>query len=167
MAPFTEPDIGHLRKAEDCLSRGDTKRALAELGRISPEHRARPDMLRLRVRIHAQAREWEHVAIVAGALARMHPDQSFGAVHYSDALRQLGRFDEAIDFLLPIAQENPGEPWPAYHLACALCRTGDLSAARRWLERAFLRAAIPDDLRGLAFLEEDLKPLWKQGGGGL
>jgi Flp pilus assembly protein TadD len=155
-----EPDTCILRAAETCLSCGETEKALAELGRIAPEHRARAEVLRLRTRIHAQARQWEHVVVVAGTLARMYPHEAFGAVHYSDALRRLGRFEEAIDFLLPIAQEQPTEPWPAFHLACALCQTGDLDPARLWLERALRRAAIPEELRDIAWHEPDLHPLW-------
>ena len=162
MGQLTDGDHGHPLPAERALEVDDAKKVLAAFDRIDSGNQGRAEVLRMRVRVHAHARQWEFVVIVAGVLASKEPDQHFGAVHYSDALRHLGRFDEAVDLLLPIAHRLPDCAWPAYHLACALCRTGDDRASRHWLARAFEKSAIQSDLREIAQREPDLLPLWSK-----
>jgi uncharacterized protein HemY len=57
--PLTQPDAVHLQAAEGWLDLGDHQQAAAELERITPAQRGHPDVLHLRWRVHAAAKEWE------------------------------------------------------------------------------------------------------------
>ena len=49
-----------------------------------------------------------------------------------------------------------------YNLACYKCQSGELGAAREWLERA-LKVGDSKRVKKMAATDPDLMPLWEQG----
>lgn len=149
----------HLRAAEGWLELGNHIEADAELDRITPLLRAHPDVLKMRVKIYSAAKRWDYVIEVAGTLARLLPNHSFGHVRLAYALHELRRTQEAWNALLPVAGRFPDQWVIPYNLACYACQMERLDVARDWLERAF---ALGDAkaLKLKALDEPDLVPLW-------
>ncbi len=121
----------------------------------------------MRWRVHAQARKWEACLEIATTLTKVAPERRFGWLHRAQALRKLGRIQEAYDFL----QQQRGRFEPnstiPYFLACYACQLGRLLDAQNWLEHAMGIAAETGDERQLklrAVDDPDLQPLWKEMG---
>jgi tetratricopeptide (TPR) repeat protein len=129
-----------------------------ELEQITPQLRAHPDVLRLRVEIYSGAKKWDYAGEVANALCRMVPDDSFGFVRFAFALHELKRTQEAYDVLLAIADKFP-ELWVIrYNLACYTCQLGRLDEAREWFDRA-LKVGEEKEIKLAALDDPDLAPL--------
>jgi predicted Zn-dependent protease len=158
----TPRDHHHLRAAQGWLELGNWREANAELENITPQQRAHPDVLRLRVDIYDAAKKWDYVVEVASALSRMIPDDSFGHIRLAFALHELKRTQGALDALLPVADKFP-EQWEiSYNLACYSCQLGDMIAARDWLAQAF-RLGDANEIKLQALEDPDLAPLWRIG----
>ena len=159
MKPLPLPDSRHLEAAEGWLELGNWLEANEELERLSPQLRAHPDVLRMRVEIYSAAKKWDFAAEVANALCRMLPEDSFGHVRLAFALHELKRTLEAFDALLPVADKFP-ELWIIpYNLACYTCQLGRLDEARQWFHRA-LEVGDKKAIRLNALDDDDLAPLF-------
>ena len=153
------PDSYHLQAAQGWLELGDLVSASDELEQITPELRAHPDVLQVRLKIYCEAKKWDYAAEVASALCKMLPDSPFGPLHLAYVLRKLDRVHDARAALLPIVDKFPDEWRISYQLACYCCKVGDLKEALRWLEAA-IDIAGKTDIRIQALDEKDLEPLW-------
>jgi hypothetical protein len=75
---------------------GHTKGFLQHLGgeleKIAPRRRSHPDVFRVRWDIYAAAKKWEAALDIATALTKLDPDDPFGWLNRSSALRQLNRW---------------------------------------------------------------------------
>jgi len=145
--------------AQGWLELGDWQSAHDELEAVPLQTRAHPDVLKLRVDIYSAAKKWDRVIEMAGALARLLPDQAFGHVRLAYALHELKRTKEAWDALLPIADRFPSEWVIPYNLACYAAQLGDRVAARDWLAQAF-RRGNEKEIKLQASEDPDLAPLW-------
>jgi tetratricopeptide (TPR) repeat protein len=154
----TPRDHHHLRAAQGWLELGNWLEANAELENITPQQRAHPDVLRLRVDIYAAAKKWDYVVEVASALSRMIPDDSFGHIRLAFALHELKRTREAYDVLLPTVDKFPGEWTISYNLACYCAQLGRLEECQQWFKQAM--AMDEDTVKRVAIDDPDLKPLW-------
>jgi tetratricopeptide (TPR) repeat protein len=155
---FSNSDRLHLRAAEGWLELGNCLEATEELEKITPELRAHPDVLRMRVEIFSAAKKWDFAAEVANALCRTVPDDSYGYIRRAFALHELKRTKEAFDTLLPVADKFP-ELWVIpYNLACYTCQLGRLDEARQWFDRA-LKAGDEKKIKLAALDDPDLAPL--------
>lgn len=160
MKPLEHPDNLHLQAAVGWLELGNWLEATEDLERITPQMRAHPDVLQVRVKIYLAAEKWEYAAEVANTLSTMFPDSSFGTLPLAHALRKLDRITEAKHARLPIADQFPDEWRIPYCLACYCCRLGERQASLRWLERA-IDIAGKVDIRMKALDESDLESLWQ------
>jgi predicted Zn-dependent protease len=159
--PFGLADRRHLDAARGWLGLGKWVEANEELGRLTPELRGHPSVLRVRYEVYAAATKWEMAAEVARTISKRVPDDAFGFVHLAYALHELKRTSEARDLLLPIVERFPNE-WPMrYNLACYAAQSGDLKAAWAWLEKA-IDLAGRKAVKRMAHDDPDLEPLWRE-----
>jgi tetratricopeptide (TPR) repeat protein len=158
MKPLGPPDYHYVRAAQGWLELGNPHEALAELARVSPEHRQHPDVLEAGWHIHALAKQWEESMASASAMIQAHPDQPQGWIHLSYALHELKRTQEAYDQLRPVVELFPNEFVIPYNLACYLCQMGKTEEAKLWLAKAS-QIGDPTKVRKMAREDPDLSPL--------
>lgn len=111
--------------------------AAAELEGVAAEEQLLPVVRSVRVDFHLAQRQWKKVVVVAGELARAHPDTENAWIGWAYALRELGRVEEARAVLVA------GEPHHGktsavlhYNLACYDSLLGALTSAKTRLARA-------------------------------
>jgi tetratricopeptide (TPR) repeat protein len=151
-------DQMHLKAAEGWIELGNHVEAHHELENITPQLRAHPHVLLLRVRIYQAAKNWNHAEQFAHVLTEIAPELSFGWIHKAYAFHELKRTTEAWDLLLPIADKFPD--WLIrYNLACYACQLGLLKEALQWLEKA-LNMAESKEVKLMTLEDPDLQPLW-------
>ena len=159
-------DLGHadqhlLNAAEGWLGLKDAQSATEELDAMSAAGQAHPKVLKLRWWLHTLDRKWEPAAEVAERLTRLLPDDPEGWLHYSFALHEMRRTEQAREYLLRVVDRFPAEGTMHYNLACYECRLGNLDEARRWLKRAFASGDGPM-LKANALADSDLEALWPE-----
>jgi len=111
-------DQHHLQAAQGWLELGDWQSANEELEKISAEMGMHPDLVELRWRIYAQAKNWSACADIGKALTQLAPGSAVSWIHHAYALHELKRTQDAFDVLSPVAQRFPTEPTIPYNLAC-------------------------------------------------
>src|ERR1035438_8574338 len=94
-------DRRFLDAAEGWLGLGDHSAANEELEQITPELRADPIVLEVRLQISWAARKWDACVEIAGALVKLKPGNDYGWIGRSFALHELKRTQEGHDLLLP------------------------------------------------------------------
>ncbi len=168
MKPLEPPDSHHLSAAAGWLGLGNLAEAVAELEKIAPQFQSHPQVLTIRYDICAKAGKWDVAAEIAGTLTRLepHPPGAWISLAYAERRKTGGGIPRAREILVQAQRAFPGEPTIAYNLACYECQSGDLNAARSWLEKA---CALGDanKVKLMALEDPDLKPLWpdlRQGG---
>ena len=151
-------DQRFLDAAVGWLGLGDHLAANEELEQITPELRADPNVLEVRLQICWAAKKWEACVEIAGALVRLKPGSDQGWIGRSFALHELKRTQEAYDFLLP-AEDKFLKNWTVpYNLACYCAQLNRLEEAQIWFKKAM---AINEQLvKREAIDDPDLKPLW-------
>jgi len=160
--PLEPPDLLHLRAAEGWVGLGDYAAANDELEQIAAASRAHPDVLQLRWRIYANAKNWEACLDIATALTTMAPERRFGWIHRAHTLDKLGRTQEAKDLLLSVVNDWESNSTIPYHLAQYCARLGQTDQAKQWLGKALLVASDTEEverLRRMALEDPDLEPL--------
>lgn len=76
LKPLEHSDNLHLEEAEGWLGLGDLVSANNELEEVSPEMRAHPYVLMMRLEIYHAAKKWEYVMELAETLVKQLPDQA-------------------------------------------------------------------------------------------
>lgn len=158
MKSLSEQDRQHLDAAEGWLGLGDHASANEELEQITPEFRAHPKVLALRMDINWKAKNWEAVVELGGAVVKASPKNSFGWIGRSYALHELKRTQEAYDLLLPATDKFPKNATVPYNLACYCAQLNRLDEAEEWLKKAM--AINEPHVKSMAIDDPDLKPLW-------
>lgn len=152
------PDTLHLRAACGWLELGNHMEANAELENITPEMRAHPDVLELRMEIYARGKLWSHCLTTADALVRICPKKSNGWVKRSFALHEMKRTVEALSALETAAETFPKLWIIPYNLACYCAQLGRLEDSKAWFQKAM--AIDEHTVKRKAIDDDDLKPLW-------
>jgi len=160
-AVLPPPVFFSVEAADGWLMLGSPADALAELADVPEEFRHDPRIL---------AREWkaaqgagDHVRAgrASGELCELLPDSAGPWICHANALRETEGLRAAADLLLSVVDRFLGEPVLCYNLACYLAQLRDYAGASEWLLHAF-EAGADDDLKGLALVDPDLKPLWEK-----
>ena len=107
MIDIPPPDSLHLSSSTGWLQLGNADEALADLAKVSDEHREHHEVLHLEWHIHARNKEWERCAAIGGVMAKRHPDDPAGWINQANALFYLKRGREAFDRLEPIRERFP------------------------------------------------------------
>jgi len=159
--PLPHPVPMHLDAAEGWLLLGNAAEALAELDHIPAPQRDHPKALALEWRAwHTQgqpARAW----YAAHRLCEILPQCSGAWICQANSLRELRGERAAARLLQPLVDRFPDDPIIPYNLACYLVHLEEWDAASKWLLRAF-EIAGDSQLKAVALLDPDLKPLWEK-----
>ena len=158
MKKLSFQDRRFLDAAEGWLGLGDHSAANEELEQITPELRADPIVLEVRLQISWAARKWDACIEIASALVKLKPGNDYGWIGRSFALHELKRTQEAYDFLLP-AEDKFRKNWTIpYNLACYCAQLNRLEEAQVWFKKAM--AINEQTVKREAIDDPDLKPLW-------
>jgi tetratricopeptide (TPR) repeat protein len=158
-------DQRFLDAAEGWLGLGDHLTADEELQQITPELRADPKVLEVKLQIYWAAKKWEACVETGDALVKVKPGSDHGWIGRSFALHELKRTQEAHDFLLP-AEDKFRKNWTIpYNLACYCAQLNRLEAAQIWFKKAM--AINEHTVKREAIDDPDLKPLWDSMSGSL
>lgn len=133
--------------------------AWARLAELSPEERARPAALRLRIQLHLATGEWAEGLAVSRQLREVSPDEAAGYIHGAYCLHELGKTEEAREWLMDGPEALREEPIFFYNLGCYEARLGEIDSACAWLLRSF---QMDDGLRRQARRDPDLKEVWEE-----
>ena len=160
MQRLPPPDSHRLRAATGWLELGCPEEAQAELDGIASENRCHPDVLELRWQLLADAHEWSEAVTAGRRLVEQAPKRVSGWLHHAYALRRApdGGIEQALEALLPAADQFPTESIVPYNLSCYACQLGRPQEALAWLDRAF-KVGDKKELKSMALEDEDLKSL--------
>lgn len=152
------PTSRHLEYARGYIDLGMVNDASDELEAIEGDDRLSPDVLRVRIDLYFEAKQWDMVVAVAKPVCEAMPQDSDAWINYAFALRELQRITEARDVLL-IAEPLHGTSCAVlhYNLACYYCLLGDMPEAKRRLSVACKAA---DTWKTAALDDPDLKAMW-------
>lgn len=139
-------DLGMIRRARECLAE------------LSPAERALPRVIRLRVRLHLAAREWQEGWAACRHLLDLAPEDPSAHIHGAYCLHEMGLTDEARDLLLSGPESLRREPVFFYNLGCYEARLGELESARAWLLRSF---EMDEALLRQARRDPDITDIWE------
>ena len=159
MKQLKPPDSFHVRAAQGWLELGNHAEANEELGKIAPQLRTHPEVLKVSWEVYAAARKWEAALEVAVALIHHDSEDPLGWVHRSYCLHELKRTVEARDNLLRVVGKFPLSATMRYNLACYECQLGRLAQANSWLRKAFV-LGNKKKMKQVALDDHDLEPLW-------
>ena len=167
MKELEPPDRFHWQAAQGWLGLGNTAEASAELEKIAPALRTRPDVLETRWLICAREKKWETCRDIARTITELAPDDPGGWLHLAYSLRRIpgGGLQAAWDLLLSKAEHFPREVTIPFNLACYAAQMQRLDDARHWLEQAFAVAKeirCHDQVRRMALDDPDLESLWPE-----
>jgi hypothetical protein len=146
----------HLSYAQGYLELGLLAEARAELARIAPPDRDSVEVFTLHMAILHELKDWPGLADLAGDFVSRWPDEASGWVTWAYATRRAESLNAAEKILLNAERHHPAEATIQFNLGCYACLRGDLTVARRRVDRAialdakFLEAAATDpDLAAL------------------
>jgi hypothetical protein len=158
--PLPNSDALHVRAAEGWLELGNHVEASVELGQITPEHRAHPDVLNLRWLICQRAKDWNSCMEVARSLTDNYPSDPRGWVALAETLYFEKHYQDAYDLAVSKITTFP-QYWPLYYdSACYACLTGRLEQAKQFLQLAMAYGEA-SAVRRKALEDPDLTSLWK------
>lgn len=126
-----------LQSAHGYLELGMHREALAELDSLSNEDADRTDTLELRLAILMGSRRWPDALVTAKRLCAANPQHGASFIHAAFCLHELGRTDEAREFLLDGPAALRKEPLYYYNLACYSALLGKRGEAVENLSRSF------------------------------
>ena len=158
----------HLRAALGWLELGNPAEAEKELDEITPELRMHPKVLHIQWQIYSTTKRWDVCVEIGRALVEQEPNNSFGWVNRSYALRRApgGGVQAAYDALRPATDQTlDSSEQVLFNLACYTCQLGRLDEARQWLGKCWAeagKAGRTHDLKEQVLKEPDLEPLWDE-----
>lgn len=113
------------------------KEAAEELEAIEGDARMSTEVMRVRVDLHMEAKQWDEVVAFAGQIAEGLPEDEQVWISWAYALRELQRIKEAEEVLLKAEKVHAHKSAILhYNLACYACLLGCLEEAGRRLKRA-------------------------------
>jgi lipopolysaccharide biosynthesis regulator YciM len=152
------PNSRHLEYASGYLALGLLDEASDELEMIEGDDRMSADVMRLRVDLYHQAKQWDLLLAVARALARLAPEDEQGWISWAFALRELQRVPEAQEVLVK-AESIHGQSCATlhYNLACYACLLGNMEDAKNRPSTACKMEAV---FKASALDDPDLSAIW-------
>lgn len=154
------PDIHFLNSAIGWLELGDTDEARQDLDKISFLTRYHPDVLIVRWKVHARAKDWARALDIAKALVRISQDKPTGWICLAYSLYNNKQTEEAWTNLIAAEKRFPNISAIPYFLACLACQTGRTEEATKWLSR-WNEMVNESDLKDSARKDPRLESAWK------
>ncbi|MBI1178094.1 tetratricopeptide repeat protein [bacterium] len=155
------PDIHHLNSAIGWLELGNHTEAYAELEKISFLTRYHPDVLIVRWKVVARAKDWVRSLDIARALVRITPDKATGWICLAYSLYNTKQNGEAWSHLLTAEKRFPEISAIPYFLACLACQMGKTDEATKWLSR-WNGMVKGSDMKATARKDPRLQPIWQE-----
>lgn len=158
------PDTFYLSSAVGWLELGNPAEANAELDRISPQLRATPEVLSVRLSLAWTQKKWLEAESFARELVQLQPEVSshWTSLAYAARRKPEGSIDEAKAILLKASELFPQESLICYNLSCYEAQLGSLATAQEWLEKAYVLGG-KKEIQRMAAEDPDLEPLRKAG----
>lgn len=131
------PTSRRLEYASGYLELGMLEDASDELKMIEGSEALSADVMRMRIGLYHQAKNWDLLAAVASALTRLAPNDDQGWISWAYATRRLQGVAGAQEVLLK-AIPLRGDTCAVlhYNLACYACLLGHIEEAKRRLSTA-------------------------------
>ena len=126
-----------VRIAEGYAELGMLDDALTQLDKLDPEYHDRLEVLRMRVDVVLQKRDWQSGLQLGLRICSLHPSESCGYIHAAFCLHELGRTPEAKQTLLAGPAGLLDEAVYYYNLACYETVLGNLDQAKVYLRASF------------------------------
>lgn len=146
-----------LLEASGYLDLGMLPEAAEALDAIPGEERVRPEVLLLRVDLHAAGKQWALGMELARHLVTAHPEEAESWIKLAYCTRRAESVEKAEEILLRAKAAHPEEAMIRYNLACYACVSGRMETAVERLKEAI---TLHEGIRDLAVEDEDLRPLW-------
>jgi Flp pilus assembly protein TadD len=131
--------------------------AALALEEIEPEDKTRNEVLGARVNLYMAAKKWDMAAAVGSHLVKVEPENEVWWISLGYSIRRSEGVEKAEAILLRAQTIHPKVAMIAFNLACYASVTGRMEEAKKRLRDAI---ALDKDIRGLAIVDEDLRPLW-------
>lgn len=127
----------HIEYARGYLTLGMLAEAASELEQAQPEERKSIDLLRVRIDLHMERKEWDNVIALAPEVCTATPADEGAWIAWAFALHELKQTSEARDVLLK-AEPLLGSKCSVlqYNLACYACVLGNTQEAKKRLAKA-------------------------------
>ena len=117
--------------------------AAGRLEEMPFEFRMDRRFMKIRLLISEHFGRWDMAEVVAGHLAKTHPDSAFYWIEWGRAARRAISVQRAIEILLDAEKHHPDEATVHYNLGCYACLLGQMDECKERLKRAFeLDAAL-------------------------
>lgn len=154
------PDIHFLNAAIGWLELGDHEEARQELERLSFLTRYHPDVLLVRWKVFARAKNWTRSLDIARAFVRIAPERPTGWICLAYSLYNTRQTLDAWNQLLNAEKKFPDISAIPYFLACLACQLGKTVEAAQWLAR-WNSLVKGSDRRATAHRDPRLQPIWQ------
>ena len=145
-----------LSHAQGYLSLGLVDDAAAELAALSPAEQDQPLALSLRATVFQAQERWAEMQSVTADLVRAQPAEAGWWIMWAYATRRAESVGEAEAILRDGERRHPRDATIQFNLGCYASVRGDLTLARRYVERAI---ALDRAFAALAESDEDLAAL--------
>jgi tetratricopeptide (TPR) repeat protein len=145
-----------LSHARGYLGLGLLEEAAAELAALPADEAESIEAVTLRALVLQAQQQWLLLQPVAAALVRRQPEEAGWWITWAYATRRADSLTSAEAILRDAEIRHPDEPAIQFNLGCYACQRGDLTEARRRVDRA---VALDADFRQQAATDDDLAPL--------
>jgi predicted Zn-dependent protease len=145
-----------LSHARGYLGLGLLEEAAAELAALPADEAESIEAVTLRALVLQAQQQWLLLQPVAAALVRRQPEEAGWWITWAYATRRADSLTSAEAILRDAEIRHPDEPAIQFNLGCYACQRGDLTEARRRVDRA---VALDASFRQQAATDDDLAPL--------
>lgn len=150
--------------ASGYLQLGMFREAAAELARLDGQLENDPDVLRLKLEMHAAGGEWRSARKCGRLLVELAPEDAQAWISYAFVTRRAVSIRSARRILARAERLHPEEPIIKFNLSCYASQLGHFQEATLYLIEAI---AIHPACQDLALSDPDLEPLRTQADLGL
>jgi Flp pilus assembly protein TadD len=154
--PLEPEDLKILQCSAGYAQLGMFAEAQEQLDSLRRDAHEEPEALAVLAEIHRGHGRWSHMQTVASQLADLDPENPQWPISRAYATRRAVSIEAAKPILVEATQLHPKEPVIWFNLACYECQTGNLNAAREYLQKA---VRLDPKCRIMALEDDDLRPL--------
>jgi Flp pilus assembly protein TadD len=145
-----------LSHARGYLALDMVEEAAGELAALPVDEAESLEALGLRAVVLQAQRQWLLLETVAAALVHREPEEAGWWITWAYATRRAASLAAAEAILREAETRHPNEPTVQFNLGCYACQRGDLTEARRRVDRAI---ALDASFKEQAATDDDLAPL--------
>jgi Flp pilus assembly protein TadD len=143
-------------------SRGYLELGMFEDATLALEQMKAEDKTRMKVSyaalaVHLAAKNWDMAVTIASDIVKAEPKDPVTWILLAHAVRRAGNVERMEMVLFKARAWHPRDPLILFKLACCASVTGRVEEAKLRISYAI---DLDENVRRLALLEEDLRPLW-------